>query len=292
MKIAFFSDLHGNDEALAAILEDIDQQRVDLTVCAGDAVNPFSGSAVAWETIQALNIPMVRGNHEDYMLAFHDPVNRTPMWDDIQYFPIQWAAQSLPGAAIREIANLPMRLTIPGPGGDDVLVCHASPDDNRRNFIQNLDEAMAASLSRFTEGVVVAGHIHWQWQTYWQKKRLILCGGAGLPLNGNPAAQYLILRHQNGGWSVDHRTVVYDHLAMLRKLQQSGFLEAGGPVSWLLYDELWTAERRIVPFFEYLGPEAKPVTLADWQQVVRQYLEVIGRWEYLAPQVANGSSSV
>jgi predicted phosphodiesterase len=292
MKIAFFSDIHGNDEALAAILADIDRQHVDRTVCAGDAVNPFPGSTAVWETIKALNIPMVRGNHEDYMLAFHDPANHSSMRGNVQYLPIQFAAERLSKMMIAEMANLPMTLTMPGPSGDDVLVCHASPDNTRRSFARHLDEAMAASLSLFSERVVVGGHIHMQWQKRWQGKLLILCGGAGLPLNGDPAAQYVILTHRNSEWDVEHRAVPYDHASMLQKVRESGFLDQGGPIGWLIYDELWTAERRIVPFLENLGSKPEPSDQAGWQTVIREYLETIGRWEYLAPYVLNGSITV
>ena len=51
MKIALFSDLHGNHEAFYAILEDIENQQVDLTVCVGDAVDPFPGSKRIWDCL-------------------------------------------------------------------------------------------------------------------------------------------------------------------------------------------------------------------------------------------------
>ncbi|OQY27967.1 MAG: hypothetical protein B6243_12495 [Anaerolineaceae bacterium 4572_5.2] len=44
MKIAIFADVHGNYHALAAVLNDIERERVDLTVCAGDMINPFPDS--------------------------------------------------------------------------------------------------------------------------------------------------------------------------------------------------------------------------------------------------------
>jgi Calcineurin-like phosphoesterase. len=38
MKIAFFSDIHGNVHALHAVLEDIRSARIDMAFCGGDLV--------------------------------------------------------------------------------------------------------------------------------------------------------------------------------------------------------------------------------------------------------------
>ena len=289
MKIALFSDIHGNDAALEAMLDDAARQGVDLIVYAGDAVNPFPSSSQVWDKIKTLKIPIVRGNHEDYVLAMHDPANQAGLRDKIEFHPVRYTLQSLSRATIAEIADLPLTLTLRGPGGDDVLVCHASPHNTRRSFSRPMDEAMVASLSQVSERIVVAGHIHEQWQKRWRDKWLVLCGGAGLPLNGNCAAQYLILAHHNGGWNIAHQSVNYDHAAALRQIRESDFLSEGGPIAWLFYDELRTAEKRMLPFLKFiddsLGSRHKLVTLSDWQVAVQAYLDSIGRWQYLAPYV-------
>jgi len=181
---------------------------------------------------------------------------------------------------------LPMTLTISGPGGDDILVCHGSPSHTRRSFVLGIDEALAAELDRYSERVIVSGHIHRQAKQSWRGKLLLLCGSAGLPLNGSTAAQYLILTHRNGDWQAEHRSIAYDHQAALRRLRQSNFLTAGGPIAWLFYDELWTADLRLIPCLASLDPNHKPLTPAEWQRAVRRYLESIGRWQHLAPILA------
>jgi len=285
MKIALFSDIHGNDLALEAILADADRQRVDLIVCAGDVVNPFPGSRRAWERVWALEIPLVRGNHEEYMLAMQQPAEDGPQPNMVQFLPAQVAAETLSAAILADMAALPMTISLAGPGGDDVLLCHASPHHTRHSFAQRRDEAMAASLNRYPQRVVAAGHIHEQWSMDWQGKRLLLCGGGGLPLNGCIEAQYLILTHRRGRWRPEHRTVPYDHQAMMAQLEQTDFLNRGGPIAWLFYEELLLAQKRIVPFLNFIGPAHGLVSLADWQQAARRYLQSIGRWAVLAPLV-------
>jgi predicted phosphodiesterase len=262
MKIAFFSDLHGNEQALRAILADIETERVDLSVFVGDAVNPLPGSERVWRVLCQQQIPMVRGNHEDYIIEFH--------------------ANGLNA----EMAALPLARTIPGPNGDDVLVCHASPTSTTHSFYKQVDAQMAEVLSCYSERVVVAGHFHDQWQQRWRDKLLLICGGGGWPLNSSPTAQYLLLTYRQGDWQPEHRRIPYDHAAVLRELHESGFLIEGGPVAWLIYDELWQADYRLVPFLKWLNrSKMPPVTLDDWQDRVRAYLESIDRWAAMAPLV-------
>jgi hypothetical protein len=206
--------------------------------------------------------------------------------NQVQFLPTYQIARRMPPELIAEMAALPLTLTIPGPGGDDVLVCHGSPFSTRRSFSHRIDTPMAAELNQFSERVIVGGHHHIQWQKLWQGKLLLLCGSAGLPLNGSTTAQYLLLTHHNGHWQPEHRRLPYDHAAALGELRDGGFLSEGGPIAWLIYDELWTADFRMVPCLQSLNRvKETPVTPEDWQQFVRSYLESIGRWTYLAPLV-------
>ncbi len=61
MKLAVISCIHGNLEALNAVLTDIEQQKADQTICLGDLVGygPFPNEVV--ERIRTLDIPTVQG---------------------------------------------------------------------------------------------------------------------------------------------------------------------------------------------------------------------------------------
>src|SRR6266542_2442483 len=65
MRIAIFSDIHGNMPALTAVLDDIRQQRVDTVYCLGDLVGyaPFPNEVTA--RIREERIPTIMGNYDD-----------------------------------------------------------------------------------------------------------------------------------------------------------------------------------------------------------------------------------
>jgi hypothetical protein len=79
---------------------------------------------------------------------------------------------------------------------------------------------------------------------------------------------------------------------LLRSLLEQDFLIKGGPIAWLFYDELLTAERRMIPFFEFTGQGQHPDTLAGWQGAVQRYLKSIGRWAVIRPSVGEAVEAV
>ena len=72
MKIAVFTDIHGNLEALNAIIEDIKKQNVDNIICLGDTIGFGPNSKECIDTIIENKINMTFGNHELYSIKGSD----------------------------------------------------------------------------------------------------------------------------------------------------------------------------------------------------------------------------
>lgn len=68
MKIAIFSDIHGNKEALEAILNDIKKEDIDEIICLGDVIAIGPNSKECMDLIISNNIKIVLGNNELYFL--------------------------------------------------------------------------------------------------------------------------------------------------------------------------------------------------------------------------------
>lgn len=68
MKIAVFTDIHGNLEALEAILKDIKKQNVDSIICLGDTIGIGPKPKECINVIIENKIDMVLGNHELYAI--------------------------------------------------------------------------------------------------------------------------------------------------------------------------------------------------------------------------------
>ena len=66
MKIAIFSDIHGNVPALQTILQDIEKEKCDKTIFLGDAIAIGPCPKECLEIIKDKGIIFVPGNHELY----------------------------------------------------------------------------------------------------------------------------------------------------------------------------------------------------------------------------------
>lgn len=66
MKYAITSDIHGNIEALDAVLQDQKKQACTHLACLADIVGLGPDPRECADYIRALDIPVVKGNWEDY----------------------------------------------------------------------------------------------------------------------------------------------------------------------------------------------------------------------------------
>lgn len=71
-RIAVFTDVHGNLEALEKVISDIKKQNVDDIICLGDTISFGPNSKECLDLIISNNIKMVLGNHELYCLKGTD----------------------------------------------------------------------------------------------------------------------------------------------------------------------------------------------------------------------------
>lgn len=68
MKYGIFGDVHGNLEALEAVLADMEEQGVTHPLCLGDLVGYNANSAECVEIVRSLGCPVVRGNHDEVVV--------------------------------------------------------------------------------------------------------------------------------------------------------------------------------------------------------------------------------
>jgi putative phosphoesterase len=167
MKVAALYDVHAMPWALEAVLAAVDDEQVDKVVFGGDYLyGPYPRETVAM--IRALNAIVLRGNCED----------SAEEWERGELAPgdLEWL-QSLPLAAIV----------------DDVLYCHAAPNDNTPITTANTpDEAVLATFGE-TRGTVVIGHTHHQFDRAVDELRLINAGSVGMAYESDVAAYWTIV---------------------------------------------------------------------------------------------------
>lgn len=68
MRVAVFSDIHGNYQALDAILKDIKTKKIDMTFFLGDAIGLGPDSTLCLKLLNESDVIQVLGNHEYYCI--------------------------------------------------------------------------------------------------------------------------------------------------------------------------------------------------------------------------------
>jgi putative phosphoesterase len=186
VKVLALYDIHGNIDALEAVLADPRTTDPDVVVVGGDAVpGPFAPAALA--RLEAINVPVrwVRGNGErEVAQAVGKPASAG---EDLAERTAAITATEIGDDQARTLGELPLTLEL-----DGVVYCHASPrrDDEMLTRLSTPDRWTDA-LAAINAGVLVAGHTHQQDDRVVGSVRFINAGSVGLPYEGDGAARWL-----------------------------------------------------------------------------------------------------
>jgi predicted phosphodiesterase len=198
MKILALYDIHGNIDALEAVLADPRAADPDAIVVGGDAV-PGPDAAATLARLQGLGaaVRWVRGNGEREVAeaaggaapAEDDPAipGDAPAVEDLAARTATITAREIGDRQARALGELPLTLEL-----DGVLFCHASPrrDDEMLTRLSSADRWTEA-LRGVDTRLVVGGHTHQQDNRVVGSVRFVNAGSVGLPYEGDGAARWL-----------------------------------------------------------------------------------------------------
>ena len=169
------ADIHGNDVALQAVLDDAAGCQVDRWWVLGDLVLFGPRPAEVLVLLRSLpGIEMLRGNTDRYVLTGEQPAPHATAADaagsaelveryGLMAAGIGWIRGVLCQAALLGIlAGLPSELRLRLPDGMRVLGVHASPgaDDGAGIMPGIPDEQLSRLLAGCAADVVIGGHTH------------------------------------------------------------------------------------------------------------------------------------
>jgi predicted phosphodiesterase len=226
MDLLCLYDIHGNVEALDAVLADPRAAGADAVVVGGDTV-PGAFAREALDRLAALELPVhwVRGNGEREVAAAVD-ATAEPDPDDGAAVTAARTAATLPAERARALGRQPLTVTV-----DGVLFCHASPraDDELLTRLSP-DDRWVAALTGVQAPLVVGGHTHQQDDRTVGAVRFVNAGSVGLPYEGDGAARWL--------WIADGvpelRQTDYDAVGAGRRILETGWPDERSTAAALL----------------------------------------------------------
>ena len=220
MRIAIISDVHGNQLALEAVLQDLERQPdISQIIVAGDLCLNGPRPREVLSIIQKLHCPVIQGN-VDADVAHHNAQKRIKKQDTIS-----WTREQIGEDGIAYLATLPFYHLVVNTQGNDLLVVHANPlNQDEAIYMTTPDSRLEVLLGNLapTIGVLAFGHYHVAYQRRWRHLLLVDVGSCGLPRDGDTRASYAILSWKDNAWQAEHRRVTYDVNATVKQLKQCG----------------------------------------------------------------------
>lgn len=228
MRYGIIGDIHGNLDALEAVLEELNHQNVETILCIGDIVGYGAEPLECVQLLRRLGIESVAGNH-DYAAA---------ELLDITYFnetakeAIRWTREQLDPETLRYLAELDLVKSF-----DSFVIVHSSLNEPANfEYILSWQEAQQ-SLDCLPEGkACFFGHSHVP-LSFLQgsnllltadpivdlrpfEKALINVGSVGQPRDQNPEASTVVFDDE--AKTVTRHRVAYDIESAAAKISKAG----------------------------------------------------------------------
>lgn len=229
MRYAIISDIHGNREALDAVVAELADEHIDGYVCAGDVVGYGADPVACLARVRSLGrLTAVAGNHEWGVLG------RTPRayFNSLAAAAVEWTSGLLTPVELDYLGQLPLT-----DARGDFEVVHGSlerPDD----FTYIVGPADAREcLKRMAGRLCFVGHTHRVgiWSSDGGhltavkassvvlkegRRYLVNTGSVGQPRDGDPRASYVVYDDEAG--RVDICRVPYDIALAQKKIRAAG----------------------------------------------------------------------
>ena len=229
-RIAILGDIHGNWEALSAVLADIDALGIGRFACVGDIIGYNADPSVCLRKIRELKCISVRGNHDHY--CSHDESLRDfhPLAANV----VDWTRSQLDEDELTYLRDLKLVKV-----ADGFTLVHSTLDmPGKWGYV--FDELEAESNFNYqTTCVCFHGHTHvpvvfeksgrvyrygfTKVKVLIGKKYFVNVGSVGQPRDGDPRSAYAV--YDPDSKEIELRRVPYDIITAQKKILQAGLPE-------------------------------------------------------------------
>lgn len=227
MKVAVFSDVHGNLSALEAVLDSIRQHsNITQVIFAGDlcVFGPRPSECISLLKEQPYSC--VVGNTDEWI------INPPIVGEDLSAEEVQrrlnlreicqWTRDQLDESELKWLFDLQpsfsIRVSPTINTDDDLLVVHANPLDLSQiifpptakqqdlyGSVRQPDAELEPIIGSMEGKILAFGHLHIPFQRKYKDKLLVNISSVSIPGDGDSRAKYAILSwEQQTGWTAEH----------------------------------------------------------------------------------------
>lgn len=230
MRIGLISDIHGNLPALEAVLERLEEERIDRYICLGDvAVGPWPSDTV--KRLQQLGCDTIIGNWDAWMLDGVPPCGDNPVGRMLLEMGAFWAEQ-LDDEDLAFMRQAQQQIELELDGGTRLVCFHGTPRSyNEPILAATSTEEVEHMLGGVNATIMVAGHTHVQMLRRLSFTLMVNPGSVGMPFVEWPTAAARVCRWAEYGIldldgddrvNVQLRRTPYDAEALIQYALASG----------------------------------------------------------------------
>ncbi|MCR5791998.1 MAG: metallophosphatase family protein [Lachnospiraceae bacterium] len=227
LKYAVLSDIHSNDVALEACMENIRKENPDGVLLLGDYVSdcpdPQSTLALLRKLIKEYPAVVLRGNREEYFIQYKEAP--TEVWDCSSYKgSLLYTFERLKDEDIAWFKTLPDSVVFAPKGAEPITIAHGSPLSNRELLDIDRDNTKAA-LENLTTKWLICGHTHRQ-GVYLYKGHVVLNPGSlGVAIGDIKKAHMAYIEWDGAKWSYRFCAIPFDYERLKMKFEKSRLMQ-------------------------------------------------------------------
>ena len=229
MRVAVLSDIHGNVQALEAVMTDVINQKCEHVYCLGDLalagpqpkeILDYVMTQENWTVIQGNTDKMIANYGPDVLefLEAQYPIMANALADDVKQLDDLYRAymSALPPQLSQMIE------------GNKVLFVHGSPRANNEDILPEMPlEEVEEIIDGTSEKLILCGHTHipcgYQTNT---GQTVVNVGSVGRPMTEKPLACYVVIDFGDGSFELKHRFVPYDNHTAAKIMSSRDFVGA------------------------------------------------------------------
>jgi predicted phosphodiesterase len=182
VRYALISDIHGNVQALDAVLGAVDSLEVDDIVCLGDVVGYNADPEECVKRIRERGIPTILGNHDSVAAGLEEPLGFNPAARKAAL----WTRDHLSAESLAWLRCLPESFTF-----SHFMAVHSAPCDPFWTYLIEWEDVVShlSYLTDLSVGLCFFGHTHSPGIFSTEGSQAL---AAGVPISVNSGLTYLI----------------------------------------------------------------------------------------------------
>jgi predicted phosphodiesterase len=229
LRVALFSDVHGNAVAFDAFLKDLPCDEVDHVVCLGDHAQGGPQPAECLERLRDLGCKTAMGNSDHFLLTL-DPGEEAVT--EAQLETARWSASQLSEELLDFHRSFQPTVELDLGDGRSLLAFHGTPQSWDEIIGPWMEEqAFRGPLDGANATILAGGHTHQQWARRLGDRYYVNPGSVGLAYDhhqpeesfrADPWAEYAVLSVDGPGVEVEFRRVPFEPAAVIEAIVKSG----------------------------------------------------------------------